>query len=143
MATDAQVRAYVGGPVHRSVAVAKAARRVTDPVWGQFMIADLATGVVIGSGDLTRKRGPWEVSYQLRRAYWGVGLGSEAVTLIRAWFFAHTDEDLLIAVTQPANTRSRRLLTHVGAEHVGSFEAYGQMQERYEFRRSWATAIGT
>jgi ribosomal-protein-alanine N-acetyltransferase len=143
MATDARVRAYVGGPVDRSVAVANAAETVTNPAWGQFVITDLSTGVVIGSGDLARKRGPWEVSYQLRHAYWGQGLGSEAVTLICAWFFEHTDDDLLIAVTQQANVRSRRLLTRIGAVHAGSFEAYGRMQERFEFSRSWAATIGS
>jgi ribosomal-protein-alanine N-acetyltransferase len=142
MATDARVRAYVGGPVHRSIAIANATEKVNNPAWGQFVITDLTTGVVIGSGDLARKRGPWEVSYQLRHAYWGNGLGSEAVTLICAWFFAHTDDDLLIAVTQQANVRSRRLLTRVGAVAAGSFEAYGRIQERYEFRRSWAATIG-
>ncbi|GAA0918085.1 hypothetical protein Vau01_105640 [Virgisporangium aurantiacum] len=95
---------------------------------------------MIGSGDLARKRGPWEVSYQLRHAYWGQGLGSEAVSLICVWFFAYTSEDLLVAVTQTANVRSQRLLKRVGAVQVEPVEEYGLRQECFEFHRSVAAA---
>lgn len=76
MATDPQVRAHVGGVVAHDVAATNAAQKVNDPAWGQYVITDRSTGVVIGSGDVARKRGPWEVSYQLRRASWGSGLGA-------------------------------------------------------------------
>lgn len=140
MSTDPDVRAYVGGAIGRDVAAAKAAQKVNTPAWGLYVIVDLSTGDVVGSGDLSRRRGPWEVSYQLRRMFWGSGLAGEAVELIRDWFFQHTDEAVLTAFTQSANIRSRRLLERIGAVHVGSFELYGLPQERFEFRR--ATHIG-
>jgi ribosomal-protein-alanine N-acetyltransferase len=135
MATDERVRRYVGGAVDRVVAAEKAARKIDHPVWGQFVITDRGSGEAVGSGDLARKRGPWEVSYQLRHVYWGQGLASEAVSLVCAWFFAHTDEDLLIATTQQANDRSRRLLQRLGATQTASFEQYGLEQQRFEFYR--------
>ncbi|GAA0546705.1 hypothetical protein GCM10010172_30510 [Paractinoplanes ferrugineus] len=135
MATDAQVRRYIGGPVDPATAQARAAQKISDSQWGQFVIVDRAAGVVAGSGSMARKRGPWEISYQLRPQWWRQGLTSEAVSLILGWFFTHTDEDLVIATTQHANTGSRCLLERLGAAHVGSFEQYGLAQERYEFYR--------
>ncbi|MEV0898179.1 GNAT family N-acetyltransferase [Actinoplanes sp. NPDC049802] len=79
MATDPEVRRYIGGPVDRDIAADRAARKVTAPVWGQFVIVDRVSGEVVGSGSLARKRGPWEISYQLRRAYWGRGLANRPI----------------------------------------------------------------
>ncbi len=99
------------------------------------MIVDVVTGEVVGSGSLARKRGPWEVSFQLRWQCRGNGFASEAVHLIRDWFFRHTTEDLLIATTQQANDACRRLLIRAGAVLAGTFEQYQVPQERYEFNR--------
>ena len=52
------------------------------------------------------------------------------------WFFANTDEDILIAVTQDSNHRSTRLLERNGATLTTRFEEYGALQRRYEFRHS-------
>lgn len=133
MATDARVRQYIGGPVDVATATANANRKTTAPEWGEFAIVDRARGEVIGSGSLARKRGPWEVSYQLRQAYWHNGYASEAVALIQNWFFLYTSESLLIATTQQANEPSRRVLRRVGAVFAGTFEQYGVEQELYEF----------
>jgi ribosomal-protein-alanine N-acetyltransferase len=103
MAVDAEVRRYVGGPANADVALEKASRKVSSSTWGQFVVVERAAGDVVGSGDLAQKRGPWEVSYQLRRAYWGRGFAGEALALITEWFFAFTTEHLLIATTQRAN----------------------------------------
>jgi ribosomal-protein-alanine N-acetyltransferase len=135
LATDERVRRYVGGAVDPVTAVAKAASKISNPAWGQFVIARRDGSGLVGSGDLARKRGPWEVSYQLRYRCWGQGLATEAVALVRDWFFAATDNDVLIATTQAVNVRSRRLLERLGGAHVGAFEQYGLAQERYEFYR--------
>ncbi|MBM0273959.1 GNAT family N-acetyltransferase [Micromonospora tarensis] len=135
MATDPHVRSYIGGPIDPTVAAANAMQKISAQAWGQFVIVGRVSGEVVGSGSLARKRGPWEVSYQLRRAYWGHGLAGEAVELIRVWFFENLDENLLIATTQRANDRSKRLLSRAGAVFAGTFEQYGLVQERFEFHR--------
>jgi RimJ/RimL family protein N-acetyltransferase len=136
MATDPRVCRYLKGPVEPGVAMESARRRVEAPGWGKFVVVALSSREVAGQGSIERKRGPWEVSYKLRYSYWGQGLASEAVDLIRAWFFEHTGENLLIATTQKANLRSRRLLARVGATFAGTFMQYGLEQERYEFTRT-------
>ncbi|MEV4708698.1 GNAT family N-acetyltransferase [Actinoplanes sp. NPDC049316] len=135
MAIDPLVRRYLGGPKDQATAEADAARKVSQARWGQFVIVDRAAGVVAGSGSVARKRGPWEISYQLRREFWGRGLASEAVALVRDWFFATCEEDVLIATTQQANLASQRLLERLGAVRAGSFEQYGLTQLRFDFHR--------
>jgi ribosomal-protein-alanine N-acetyltransferase len=141
MATDTRVRRYLGGPADEATAAARAARKVTAPAWGQFVIVDVVTSQVVGSGSLARKRGPWEVSFQLRWQCCGNGFALEAVQLIRDWFFRHTTEDLLIATTQQANAACRRLLVRAGAVLAGTFEQYQVVQERYEFQRACVRVI--
>ncbi|WP_198171051.1 GNAT family N-acetyltransferase [Actinoplanes awajinensis] len=135
MATDPRVCRYLKGPAEPDVAREHARRRVEDPGWGRFVVVALTNQEVAGQGSIERKRGPWEVSYKLRYSYWGQGLASEAVDLIRAWFFEHTGENLLIATTQKANSHSRKLLARAGATFTGTFTQYGLEQERYEFTR--------
>lgn len=132
--TNLDVRRFVGGPLDLSDAQRRALQAVTDEEWGTFVIATIA-GATIGSGDIRRKRGPWELSYQLDPAYWGQGLASEAVTTLVRWFFDATPADLLIAVTQEDNQRSSRLLERCGALLTETFEQYGAPQRRYEFHR--------
>ncbi|MEU8655880.1 GNAT family N-acetyltransferase [Actinoplanes philippinensis] len=139
MATDALVRRYIGGPADLATATAKATRKTTAPDPGEFVIIDCASGEVAGSGSLARKRGPWEISYMLRRSFWGRGLATQTVLLIRDGFFTHTTEDLLIATTQRANEGSRRVLQRAGGVFAGAFDQYGMPQERYEFHRSAGT----
>ncbi|WP_433294397.1 GNAT family N-acetyltransferase [Actinoplanes sp. CA-030573] len=135
MATDPRVRRYLGGPKDQATAEADATAKVSEARWGQFVIVDRTAGVVAGSGSVARKRGPWEISYQLRHAFWGRGLAGEAVALVRDWFFAATGEDLLIATTQQANLASQRLLERLGAVPTGGFEQYGLPQLRFDFHR--------
>ncbi|WP_329108722.1 GNAT family N-acetyltransferase [Micromonospora sp. NBC_01699] len=85
---------------------------------------------------ISRRRGPWEISYQFRPASWGVGLASESISALVDWFFAHTAEDVLIAVTQEANERPGRLLERTGACLATKFEQYGALQRQYEFHRA-------
>ncbi|MFG1929008.1 GNAT family N-acetyltransferase [Cryptosporangium sp. NPDC048952] len=133
--TDAEVRQFLGGPLDLDDAQRRAARIVADRAWGDFVVEARADRAVIGSRDLRRKRGPWEISYQFDRAHWGLGLASETLAVLVAWFFAATDEDLLIAVTQDANRRSARLLERAGALAAGSFRQYDAVQRQYEIRR--------
>lgn len=122
-------------PKTLNTAHTKAATKIAQQNWGQFVIADRVTDEVLGSGDISRKRGPWEISFQLRQASWGQGLATEAVTLVIELFFGHTDESVLIAVTQEANVRCSRLLERLGATMTGTFDQYGLTQRRYEFSR--------
>lgn len=129
--TDEEVRRYVGGP--RTEADARS--RPLDKAWGHFAVADGTSNQLVGTVSFDQKRGPWEISFQLRRSEWGKGLMSEAVRASREWFFNFNDADVFIAVTQVANERTRRLLERVGGQRVKELEQYGVQQVEYVFDR--------
>ena len=87
--TDPDVRQYVGGPLSHE----EAKRRIgpysatpQDKWWGHFMIIAKSTRALIGTLSFAQKRGPWELSFQLRHDRWGQGLAREAVQASLAWF---------------------------------------------------------
>lgn len=90
-----------------------------------------ATALVVGSGDLARKCGPCQLSYPFlprlrQRAVTDKGSRRRRSAFLLGWFFVHTGEDLLIAVTQDSNHRSIRLLERRGAVLTITFEQPGR-----------------
>ncbi|GAA3393309.1 GNAT family N-acetyltransferase [Cryptosporangium minutisporangium] len=134
-----EVRRYLGGGLEVGVA-RKRAERMTAVPSGDFVIVSAMDGAVLGSGDVRRKRGPWEFSYQLLPQFWGRGLASDAVRAVVVAFHAVKPDDVLIAVTQDGNHRSRALLEGLGAVPDGTFEEYGAAQRRYVLRRGDVSA---
>jgi len=132
---DPQVRMFLGGPVPPEKALATTQSQIANQTWGHFVLADLVDDVAFGTVTLDRKRGPWELSFQLSPERWGQGLMSDAVGLASAWFFMKTDDESLIAVTQVANLRTRALLERVGATQSHTFEEHGVTQVEYRLVR--------
>lgn len=130
--TDPDVRRYVGGP--QDAEVVRGRLRLSTEHWGSFVIAD-HDDEAIGTLSFEQKRGPWELSFQLRHELWGQGLMTEAASLALAWFFASQSCDRCIAVTQVANLRTRSLLERLGATVTDRFEYKGFDQFEYEFRK--------
>ena len=126
---DAEVRRFVGGPVEPEDALRRATRLTEDTPWGYFV-------VVLGSdavGTLTfdRKRGPWEVSFQLRRSAWGRGVMTGALRQAVEWFRVNEPHEQLIAVTQVRNEAARRTIERSGGLPERQFEQYGEQQVQY------------
>lgn len=134
--TDAEVRAFLGGPVPCERAVARTGEQIAQDRWGYFVLADAEAGTPLGTITFDRKRGPCEISFQLQRGCWGQGLMGETVTAVSAWFFDNSQDDEFIAVTQAQNRRSRALLEPAGVELTGEFFQYGAAQMLYRVRRS-------
>ena len=132
--SDPEVRKYVAGAM--SEAEACSLVKLTGELWGHFAILDRESKEAIGSLSFAPKRGPWEISYQLRRDYWGRGLAAEAIESALQWFFSSTDQEEVGAVTQSANKRSCRLLERLGAYLSEAFTYKGAPVLRYTFRRS-------
>lgn len=135
--TDERVRAYLGGPAsHERVAARQAAypatAGVSAGVWAVVRIDDGRAVGLAGIGPDPRCEGRAEVSYQLLPSAWGSGLGREAVSAIVSWWTAAVPRGgPLVAVTQAANTRSRRLLESVGMVLVDQFDEHGALQCLY------------
>jgi RimJ/RimL family protein N-acetyltransferase len=129
---DPQVRAHLGGPISTDKAEARKARYVGAP--GAFAIAFAAGGPAIGLVTVEpdgRGPGTIELSYQLLPAHWNKGVGKESVTAVLDWTEAAEPACSVIAVTQHANTPSRRLLESVGMTMVDTVTEYGELQAVY------------
>lgn len=127
--TDPEVRRHLGGPVAESVVRIRQRRCVG--ACGVFAVARADDGLITGLVTLgwDARRGETEVSYQFLPEHWGQGYAREAVAAAVDW--ARGGSPTVIAVTQEANTRSRRLLEAVGLEHVESFVEWDAHQVLY------------
>lgn len=131
--TDERVRAYLGGPLsHERVAARQASYPATAGAWTVVRVADGRAVGLVSIGPDRRCKGRAEVSYQLLPAAWGHGLGREAVSaLVRWWAAAAPGGGPVVAVTQAANTRSRRLLESIGMVLLDEVEERGALQCLY------------
>ncbi|MFE0650406.1 GNAT family N-acetyltransferase [Streptomyces sp. NPDC059534] len=131
--TDPDVRRHLGGPVIESVVRIRQRRIVGAP--GFHAVVRAEDGVVLGlvTVDDGGRGGETEVSYQFLPEHWGRGYAREAVgaAVARALVTAPS----VVAVTQEANHRSRRLLEAVGLEHAESFVEWDAHQVMYRCRR--------
>ncbi|GAA3106230.1 GNAT family N-acetyltransferase [Streptomyces rectiviolaceus] len=132
--TDEAVRRHLGGPVDKETLRLREQHCVG--AHGAFSVTLRTNGSVIGGVQLepdSRLAGRTEVSYQLLPEHWGFGYGREAVAAAVAWVReAATPEGAeVVAVTQEANTRSRRLLESIGMEQTEAFVEWGAAQVLY------------
>ncbi|MFD8304083.1 GNAT family N-acetyltransferase [Streptomyces sp. NPDC059690] len=129
--TDAEVRRHLGGPVDAEVV--RAREPLCVGAQGLLSAVRRADGRVVGSVlvEPDARDGRTEVSYQLLPEHWGHGYAREAVTAVADWVEVAVPGRDLVAVTQEANTRSRRLLEGLGAVLVDRFVEFGSPQVLY------------
>ncbi|GAA2771341.1 GNAT family N-acetyltransferase [Streptomyces showdoensis] len=132
--TDPEVRRHLGGPVIDSVVRIRQRRIVGAP--GFHAVERTVDGVVLGLVTVApgARDGETEVSYQFLPEHWGRGYAREAVAA--AVERALGDAPSVVAVTQEANTPSRRLLEAVGMTHTDSFVEWEAQQVLYRRRRA-------
>lgn len=140
--TDARVRFHLGGQVpterlYRRLAELGTQSITADP--GSFVIADGATDELLGMVSLERRcpgrpghvkptGEELELSYLLRRRYWGRGIASGAASLLLATAARHLEDQPVLVVTQMSNDASLTLARRLGFEHAGTFTEFGAEQ---------------
>ncbi|WP_435971828.1 GNAT family N-acetyltransferase [Streptomyces sp. Qhu_M48] len=131
--TEPEVRRHLGGPVTEPVILIRRRRIVGAPGFRAVVRAedDLVLGLV--SVEPGAREGETEVSYQFLPEHWGNGYAREAVAAVLDVTLRDTPS--VVAVTQRANRRSRRLLEAVGMTHAASFVEYDAHQVLYRRRR--------
>ncbi|MFI8825457.1 GNAT family N-acetyltransferase [Streptomyces sp. NPDC053431] len=132
--TDPEVRRHLGGPVVESVIRIRQRRIVGAP--GFHVVERASDGVVLGlvTVEPEGRNAETEVSYQFLPEHWGHGYAREAVAA--AVERALEDVPAVVAVTQEANARSRRLLEAVGMTHAESFVEWDAHQVLYRRERA-------
>lgn len=71
-----------------------------------------------------------ELGCKLARAHWGRGLAAEAAQACLAWARAERPERV-VAIVNPANTRSVRILERIGMVRAGIFSRSGHTWDFY------------
>jgi RimJ/RimL family protein N-acetyltransferase len=132
--TSEQVRKHLGGALSSQQAQEKAQGYIGKENY--FAVSERTSNAVLGMCCLdTYHTGEIEVSYALLPEAWGKGFGQEAVSALVEWGFSHLGVERIIAVTQSANTNSRRLLEAIGMTAREEFEEHGEWQTLYEIRK--------
>ena len=130
--SDLEVMRFVGnGPVASLPATEKMLRDYADhqvrrgfSFWG---VVERASGALVGDAGLYEGSGAEvELGYTLARTAWGRGYATEAA---RAWLeaaFRVHGLDEVVALVEPANTGSIRVLEKLGLAPAGTRVAYGR-----------------
>lgn len=136
--TDPQVRRYLGGPVDTDEVARRARGYVGAP--GTFAVVSCADGTSLGLVTMTpdsARDGQAEVSYLFLPEYWGHGYAREAVSAVVNWTLrVISPPPVVVAVTQEANDRSRRLLESIGMTLTASFIEFDAQQVMYSIDRA-------
>lgn len=132
--TDTEVRRYLGGPVEGERLKAFEQHFTSPPYI--FSVIDTASETMVGSLNIKpapRFEDRREISYSFLPEHWGHGYAREAVYATLAWAFdaVPSPDPTIIAITQEANTRSRRLLESVGMTKIESFIEFDAPQALY------------
>lgn len=100
--------------------------------FSKWAVTEKAAGTVIGEcGVHYLEDGPdIELGYKLARACWGQGLAAEAAQACLDWALAERHERV-VAIVDPANTRSARILTKIGMVRDGTFSRSGHTWDFY------------
>ena len=123
---DEAVRQYLGGPVSLDQAVEKARSVIgSDDHW---VVVERESGRVAGLVSLTARGEEVELSYELSPAYWKLGYAYEACSAVLTTSAERSWSSPIIAVTQRANERSKRLLGRLGFQHREDFVEHGEPQ---------------
>lgn len=148
---DSEVMRYVGAerrPLDRREVAALMACAETQwqrQGFGLLAIVELETGRLVGEAGLQPlEQGPdIEAGYTLARAAWGRGYATEAARAILRWGFAGLGLQRVVAVADPANAASLRVLDRLGMKRLGVRQCYNaRMVESALSLRDWRAAAG-
>ena len=100
--------------------------------FSKWAVAEIASGKVIGEcGMHYFEGGPdIELGYRFARAYWGQGFATESAQACLDWALAERPERV-VAIVDPANTRSARILDNIGMVRDGTFSRFGHEWDFY------------
>jgi RimJ/RimL family protein N-acetyltransferase len=139
--TDPEVRHFLGGPVAGERLRLRQQRFDSRP--HVFSVTTGDSDEVLGTVSVDvadRPSGRWEVAYSFLPEHWGHGYGRESVGAVVDWVLEAVParDASLIAVTQEANVRSRRLLEAVGMALRERFVEFGEPHVLYVVERGEA-----
>lgn len=138
--TDHEVMRHVGHGAHRTQAETAAALRVYGEVlerrgFSFLAVTERDTGAVVGDGGLHPLGDEIELGYTLARGAWGRGYATELGRALLAHAFDVLGAERVVALVEPGNAASRRVLEKLGMREVETRTAYGRPHLLYETTR--------
>jgi RimJ/RimL family protein N-acetyltransferase len=126
---DPQIRQYLGGPLDDDALALKRA----SPTRPGDLAVTLLNGQVVGFCRLGRYHtGDLELSYAFLSEHWRCGYARESCAAVLQWAFHEVPgTGRVVAWTQVANQRSRRLLYALGMAEIDRFVKHGRPQLLY------------
>jgi RimJ/RimL family protein N-acetyltransferase len=77
-----------------------------------------------------------EIGWRLARAHWGTGLATEGARAVVRYAFETLRLEEIVAITAPANVRSRRVMEKIGMKHVPELDFdHPRIAEGHALRR--------
>jgi RimJ/RimL family protein N-acetyltransferase len=77
-----------------------------------------------------------EIGWRLARAYWGKGLATEGARAVVRYAFETLRLKEIVAITVPANIRSRRVMEKIGMAHMPALDFdHPRIAENHPLRR--------
>lgn len=119
---DPEVLRYTGdspfASVEESLALIRGYDCYVKDGFGRWTVERRSDGVVLGwCGLRMQPEGLVDLGYRLHRRFWGQGYATEAALASLAFGFGQAGLDLIIARTDPANTRSKQVLDRIGMNY--------------------------
>lgn len=84
-----------------------------------------------------------EVGYQLHTKYWGQGYATEITIALIKWGFEHLQLKQIVAVIQPENQLSQRVLEKSGLNYVGKTAYYGREVSKFRIIKAIPVMIAS
>lgn len=82
-----------------------------------------------------KETGETEVGYALAKEFWGKGYATEAASAFLRYGFTELHIEKIVAVANPANTASRRVMEKLGMDFDYTGEFYGRDLVHYSISR--------
>lgn len=85
-----------------------------------------------------KESGELEIGYAIARDFWGKGFAAEAARFFLQYAFEQLKPERIVAVAEPENAGSRRVMEKIGMEFVRLGDFYNRQLVQYEItRKSW------
>jgi len=92
--------------------------------FGFEALIERATGAFVGDVGLEMLDDQVAIGYTLGSAFWGKGYATEAARAVLAYGFNVLQLETIIAIAQPENAASLRVLEHLGMTYAGETDRY-------------------
>lgn len=136
MRSDPEVMRFIREPQNRAESInwveLVSSRWATDKI-GFCALIEKQTGEFVGWCGLwqLKESGELEIGYAIARDAWGKGFATEAASFFLQYAFEKLKPDKIVAVAEPENASSRRVMEKIGMEFVRFGKFYNRDLVQY------------